>query len=68
MAALESGAQICDYMFQDEKMEEIVDRIQELVDLTVPADAIETACEHPAGEFKHYGDVDKFSITLLHLY
>ncbi|XP_076454734.1 protein odr-4 homolog [Babylonia areolata] len=45
-----SGAQICDYMFQDEKREEVVERIQELLDMTVTAESLETTCEHPARE------------------
>lgn len=45
-----TAAQLCDYMFQDEKTEEVTKRIKELTDLTVSAEDLEMTCEHPASE------------------
>lgn len=44
------GVQFCDYKFQDEKKEEVLQRIKELTDIEVSADDMEMDCEHPARE------------------
>ncbi|KAL8575715.1 hypothetical protein ACOMHN_055904 [Nucella lapillus] len=49
-AANASGAQICDYVFQDEKPEEVIDRMHELLDLTVTPEDLDMSCERPARE------------------
>lgn len=45
-----SGAELCDYMFQDEKMEEVLDRIKELTDDSVSAEMLQIDCERPASQ------------------
>lgn len=44
----ESGVDLCDYMFQDEKTEEVLERIKELTDVDVETDKLELDCERPA--------------------
>nr|KAG5689612.1 hypothetical protein BaRGS_032370 [Batillaria attramentaria] len=53
------GAELCDYMFQDEKVEEILDRIKELTDVRVRAETLEMDCERPASGV--YRDMIKLS-------
>lgn len=43
-----NGAELCDYMFQDEKVEEVLDRIKELTDIAVSAETLQMDCERPA--------------------
>lgn len=43
-----AGAQLCDYMFQDEKLKEVSDRITDLFDVQVNVDSLEKDCERPA--------------------
>ncbi|PVD21934.1 hypothetical protein C0Q70_17737 [Pomacea canaliculata] len=53
----ESGVDLCDYMFQDEKTEEVLERIKELTDVDVETDKLELDCERPARD----SDWDKIS-------
>ncbi|KAK3088171.1 hypothetical protein FSP39_015658 [Pinctada imbricata] len=47
-----SGSQVefCDYMFQDEKIEEVTDRIKDLLDVNVSEDDLDMTCERVATE------------------
>ena len=45
-----SSLQFCDYMFQDEKIEEVTERIRELLDITVTEDDLDLTCERVATE------------------
>lgn len=40
-----SNLDFCDYKFQDEKLEEVTDRIKELLDITIDPDDLELDCE-----------------------
>ncbi|XP_069121505.1 protein odr-4 homolog [Argopecten irradians] len=40
----------CDYMFPDEKMEEVTDRIEELLDLSITEEKLDFTCERMATE------------------
>ncbi|OWF41028.1 protein odr-4 homolog [Mizuhopecten yessoensis] len=40
----------CDYMFPDEKMEEVTDRIEELLDISITEDKLDLTCERMATE------------------
>ena len=44
-----AGIQLCDYIFQDEKREEIAERFKELFDLDVDMGKLEMDCERSAG-------------------
>lgn len=57
-----TGAQLCDYMFQDEKTEEVTKRIKELTDLTVSAEDLEMTCEHPASKLSFDIQIFQFFI------
>lgn len=41
----------CDYMFPDEKLSEVTERIQELLDVTTDGEALDLACERMASKF-----------------
>ncbi|KAL5012544.1 hypothetical protein ScPMuIL_011095 [Solemya velum] len=43
-----STVNFCDYMFQDEKIDEVLERIQELLDVTITEDDLQRDCERVA--------------------
>lgn len=45
-----TNLQLCDYMFQDEKLSEVKGRVQELLDLTLDENDFDLSCERPASK------------------
>ena len=43
-----SNLDFCDYKFQDEKLEEVIDRIEELLDIKMDPTELELDCEQVA--------------------
>lgn len=49
----DTALQLCDYMFQDEKLSEVKGRVQELLDLDLEEEDLDLDCERPASKSKH---------------
>ncbi|ESP02228.1 hypothetical protein LOTGIDRAFT_238055 [Lottia gigantea] len=46
----DSSVEICDYIFQDERTDEVIDRIKELLDVNLTEENLELDLERPAAE------------------
>ena len=49
-----SNLDFCDYKFQDEKLEEVIDRIEELLDIKMDPTELELDCEQVACKGKMF--------------
>lgn len=55
--------QFCDYMFQDEELEETISRFKELLDITITEECLRLQCERTPGNCNLYNFQENFFIT-----